>query len=492
MKFRSLAPAPDDNPRTPPAQARLKFWAVVLFLAAHAILGPLMKLSSTVGTVHALATVFVGIFLALTTRQIATVACVGAYIVGSEVFWRISKAQVFWEIGKYSTSMIFLVAIVRFAKTKHIAIPVAFFLLLIPSAVPSFIGLDLSEAKERISFNLSGPFSLAVCACFFIDLRFTREQHLRLLITMIGPLIGLSSLVLYSTATASTLEFTGNARGVNLTTSGGFGPNQVSAMLGLGTVLAFLIALNQTTTLKLKCLMFCAMLLFATQSALTFSRTGIYLAGGAILLAAFYLWRDPRMRFTLGIMLAASILAATLFVVPFLNHFTGGVLSERFKDTDPTGRDLILKADLYTFLQHPVFGVGVGMAATYRQLFFSRAIEAHTEFSRLLAEHGVFGLFALVLMFSMAWTAMRQVRSPGAKAIVATTLGWSFLFMATSGMRLLAPSFLFGLAFARIHPNLALKPSPLKNMKKLRRKHLRRTPNLKSPTPIVSTPISYP
>jgi hypothetical protein len=70
-------------------------------------------------------------------------------------------------------------------------------------------------------------------------------------------------------------------------------------MLGLGTVLAFLIAVNETSTLKLKCLMFGSMLLFATQSALTFSRTGIYLAGGAIVFAAFYLWRDRQMRFKL-------------------------------------------------------------------------------------------------------------------------------------------------------------------------------------------------
>jgi hypothetical protein len=36
-------------------------------------------------------------------------------------------------------------------------------------------------------------------------------------------------------------------------------------MLGLGTVLAFLIAVNETSTLRLKCLMFGSMLLFATQ-----------------------------------------------------------------------------------------------------------------------------------------------------------------------------------------------------------------------------------
>jgi len=491
VKRKSPAPEPDGNSRTPSASAKLKFGAVVLFLAAHVILGPLMKLSSTVGTVHALATAFVGIFLVLTTRQITTVACVGAYIAGAEVLWRISKAQVFWEFGKYSTSLIFLLAIVRFAKMKHTAIPIAFFLLLIPSAVLTCIGLDLADAKERISFNLSGPFSLAVCACFFIGLRLTQEQHLRLLTTMIGPLIGLSSLVLYCTATATTLEFAGNARGVNMTTSGGFGPNQVSAMLGLGTVLAFLIAVNETSTLKLKCLMFGSMLLFATQSALTFSRTGIYLAGGAIVLAAFYLWRDRQMRFKLGLLFACSILLATLFVIPFLNNFTEGVLSERFKDTDPTGRDLILKADLYTFLHHPVFGVGIGMAATYRRLFFSRAIEAHTEFSRLLAEHGVFGLVALVLLLWMAWTALRQAQTPGAKAIVATAIGWSFLFMATSGMRLVAPSFLFGLAFARIYPNPALKPGLLKNRKNLRAKYFRPTPNHKLPTPIASTPNSY-
>jgi O-antigen ligase len=491
VKLRSPAPAPDGNSQTSSAQAKLKSGAVVLFLTAHAILGPLMKLSSMVGTVHALATGFVGIYLVLTTRQIATVACVAAYIASAEVLWRMTKAQVFWEFGKYSICVILLLAIVRFAKTKHMGIPIAYFLLLIPSAVLTCIVLDPSEAKERISFNLSGPCSLAVCACFFMGLRLTQEQYLRLLTLMIGPLVGLSSLVLYGTVTATTLEFAHNDRGVNIITSGGFGPNQVSAMLGLGTVLAFLIVMNQRTTLKLKCLMFCTMLLFAAQSALTFSRTGIYLAGGAIVVAAFYLWRDRQMRFKLVMVFAFSILVATVFVIPFLRDLTGGVLSERFKDTDPTGRDLILKADLYTFLHHPVFGVGIGMAATYRQIFFSRAIEAHTEFSRLLAEHGVFGLFALVLLFWMAWTALRQAQTPGAKAIAATAIGWSFLFMLSSGMRLVAPSFLFGLAFARIYPNPALKPGPLNNRKNLRAKYFRRTPNRRLPTPIASIPNSY-
>jgi hypothetical protein len=50
---------------------------------------------------------------------------------------------------------------------------------------------------------------------------------------------------------------------------------------------------------------------------------------------------------------------------------------------------------------------------------------------------------------------------------------------------------LFGLAFARIYPNPALKPGPLKNRKNLRAKYFRRTPNYKLPTPIASTPNSH-
>ena len=55
----------------------------------------------------------------------------------------------------------------------------------------------------------------------------------------------------------------------------------------------------------------------------------------------------------------------------------------------------ILLADLELWARNPILGVGPGMAAWGREEILDARISAHTEFSRLLAEHGLFGAAAL-------------------------------------------------------------------------------------------------
>jgi uncharacterized membrane protein YGL010W len=83
---------------------------------------------------------------------------------------------------------------------------------------------------------------------------------------------------------------------------------------------------------------------------------------------------------------------------------------------------------------------------------------SHTEFSRLLAEHGLFGLGALLLLALMTAQRFRQAQTPVSRAMVLSMMGWSLLFMAHSAMRLAAPAFLFGLAF--VNP-LFRRPPPV-------------------------------
>src|SRR6185436_18316407 len=74
-------------------------------------------------------------------------------------------------------------------------------------------------------------------------------------------------------------------------TSGGFGPNQVAALLGLAALLAFFFLLHDKTTPALKGVLLASIFVFATQSAMTFSRGGLYAAAGAAMLAAIFLLR---------------------------------------------------------------------------------------------------------------------------------------------------------------------------------------------------------
>jgi hypothetical protein len=72
---------------------------------------------------------------------------------------------------------------------------------------------------------------------------------------------------------------------------------------------------------------------------------------------------------------------------------------------------------------------------------------SHTEYSRLLAEHGLLGLGAIIAMVFAAVTNLKKQRTPGDKALTASMLGWSMSYMIDKAMRTAAPAFMFGLAF---------------------------------------------
>src|SRR5207249_3886774 len=84
---------------------------------------------------------------------------------------------------------------------------------------------------------------------------------------------------------------------------------------------------------------------FLGQSAITFSRTGLYLGIAGLGATCFALLRSRRhslMSLLFGV-LGLALVALTLAT---LNNFTGGKLAERFTDTRPTGRDTIASMDL--------------------------------------------------------------------------------------------------------------------------------------------------
>jgi hypothetical protein len=182
---------------------------------------------------------------------------------------------------------------------------------------------------------------------------------------------------------------------------------------------------------------------------MTFSRGGFWTALGSILIAALYLFSGRRLR---GAILAMGTLIYLVFnflIFPALDNYTGGLLGERFSDFDPTGRDRIAEADLILFEEHPVLGVGPGESKTLHEMTFGVA-SAHTEFSRLLAEHGSFGAMALLLLLSLAWQRFRAPLPPFEKACSMAFAAWALVFMLHAAMRLVAPAVLFGIGSATI------------------------------------------
>jgi hypothetical protein len=422
---------------------------VIAIILLHVPLALVMSRSTAAATVHAFVTLGIAFWFAGVGKRVDRIAYMGAYIIGAEVLWRQTGAMVFWESGKYAVSAIFLLGLMRFRAGTKPALPVLYFMMLLPSALLTMEVLDVADARGQLSFNLSGPLALTVCALFFSQVRLTRNQIHRLFLAAIAPIVGITTVAVFHTATTKAINFGTEAV---FATSGGFGPNQVSGVMGLGVLLCLLYIVGERQSMAIRLFLLGTMLVMATQSALTFSRSGLYCALGAAALAFLFLIRDARTRMRFIVMGAVLFAVGNFVIFPALESFTGGALSARYQKKGLTGRDEIARSDLELWARNPIFGVGPGVGYTARTEELGYRSAAHTEFSRLLSEHGSLGLIALLLLIGMTITRLRRAGSPRAKALTTAFLTWSILFMAVNAMRIAAPSFCFGLAFATLVP----------------------------------------
>ncbi len=418
----------------------------LLFIAVHIPFALALKKGSSLVTAHALVTLGVGLLLAVSTRRFERVAYVAAYITGAEVFWRMRKAEVPWEFGKYAVVLILAIAILRMGHLRRAGLPAAYFLMLLPSAAVTLMSPNAPDPRGMLSFNLSGPLALAVCTAFFSGLRFSGREMRWIYVNLLGPILAIGVVGAEVLAQNMPEEFSNDSMAI---TSGGFGPNQVSAALGLGilaAVLWLMIGLgNRVATAA-----FGTLILFLfRQCVITFSRGGLYLAVGGVAAAAFYLVRERRQR--LRLFGAMAVLLPILFFViwPRLESLTGGKIGERFQDVGTTGRDTLVKADLKSWGESPILGVGPGLGFPNR-LKVHRAAAPHTEYSRMLAEHGLPGLVALCLLGLMAYRNMRTSTTRLGRALGAAMLSFSLLSMMVDGMRLAAAGFTFGISAATL------------------------------------------
>jgi O-antigen ligase len=351
-------------------------------------------------------------------------------------------AHVFWEYAKYAVALLFMFSLLRSGRWKPPLLALTYFILLLPSATLTLAAEGPIQARQALSFNLSGPLVLMLSVWFFSRVKFPSEQLQRLLVILLGPIAGVVSIAVMNTLEASSITF---GRGSNFITSGGFGPNQVSAILGLGVLASSYYLLDDKVKKPIRAMMFIALLVFAAQSALTLSRGGLYVAAGAAIFASPWLLRGANLRSKLIIFVPLLFLVINYIILPRLETFTGGALLTRFRSLETTGRDRIVWADLQIWQENSLLGVGPGQAKTAREeLFESNA--AHTEFSRLLAEHGVLGLGALMALLLMGLQVPGRTRSTIGTALATMFACWSFLYMAVNAMRLVAPAFIFGLA----------------------------------------------
>ncbi|MEE4176613.1 MAG: hypothetical protein V2I46_03795, partial [Bacteroides sp.] len=215
---------------------------IILLIALHVALALAMRSITLLATLHALIVFVIGAWKAITAEDIKDVVPVVAYITGAEVLWRMTRAGVFWEFGKYATIAILILALLKKRKIKGVGVPILFFIFLAPSILLTVDAFGLNErSRALISFNLSGPLAVSVCLLFFQQFKIKVSELQDWVWPMVYPILGVLTLAAYSTLTATEINF--GTESVFIT-SGGFGPNQVSAALGLGALMLVMWAIT--------------------------------------------------------------------------------------------------------------------------------------------------------------------------------------------------------------------------------------------------------
>jgi hypothetical protein len=402
------------------------------------------------------------------------------YIMGMEIFLRMTKAELFWEFSKYAVIIFFLAGII--AEKKKSKPDKAIFLyifLLAPAAFMADSGLSGKPWRELVASSLSGPASLAMAVIYFYRRPFSMKGFLKLALFILMPLITSLTFLVRNFMDLGSVTFKNVS---NYEMTAGFGPNQVSSALAFAVVLIFIFFLLGKYIILHKFMDWILAAGFLVFSILTFSRGGVISAGFACLITILLSQVTPNItnrtaRSLIFFMIAG---AGILQIWQGLNVYTKGALQDRYDFsratiTDEyafTHRKKIFLIDIEIFKENPVTGVGAGMGNWARiEKGLPEGISAHTEFSRALAEHGTFGLLALFFLFWIPIRYFRREKNYLNRVKFVALISYSFLTMSHSAMRLALPGFLYGMAFLDIQTDLAHGPRLLWLKKKFQRPH---------------------
>lgn len=434
-------------------------------LLFNVVLAMSMLFNPKLSEVYSILIMFYGIYRIMAKKnQDGSAHVFAAYVVGVEVLFRMNSGGFSYEWGKYAVVVFLVLGILVGAKKKIPYIFIVLILLLIPSVMyVDFGSFDLS--RQMVSFNLSGPITLGVAGLYFYRRRVPLPQFRRTLLAMLYPIAAMSLFVYFKSGSLEDVEFTTES---NFQASGGFGPNQVSTIFGLGILIIAMAYFLNIKLFKMKYLAGILLLSFLIRGLATFSRGGMLAPVIAIALTIVIMTLlDSRFKEKLNRVVISFMF---IFVIGFfgfyyVNEVSGGLLEMRFKGESMynkeksnmfSGREEIFEEDLQIFEENFLTGVGPGMATFKRGEISGIEAAAHIEYSRLLAEHGVFGLAVIAIIVLVPVGAFFKTKSTDDRIILLMCVVFVFVTLGHAAMRTAAPGFVYGLAF--IH--LMRRPPP--------------------------------
>jgi len=430
----------------------------VVLIAVHIILGVFINQIPTFSKLYFIVVCGYFIFnLIVSPKRSKTMwvlfGC--AYIAAAESLFRMTGGGLFYEFSKYFIILLILIGMF-FNGISGKAYPYFIYLILLVPAVlvaSMNLGFDLNF-RTSVAFVLSGPVCLGFSALYCYDKRLSQEQLLQIVACMSFPIITMTThLFLYNPSVKEVISGTGSS----FATSGGFGPNQVSTLLGLGMVALVVRFFLKSPSLFLKVFNLILLCTVSFRALVTFSRGGVFAA--IIVISAFlwilYLRSGYRQKQQIVVMFSLLVLGGVLTWWVSSNQ-TSGLLDNRYTNKDPigrqkedisTGRVELFVHEIQGFLDHPFLGVGASVMKQERLEEEGSIIASHNEVSRLLSEHGMLGIIILLLLILRPLAYRTQHKG---NMLFYAFLAFWFATINHSAMRIAAPGFIYGLALLHI------------------------------------------
>lgn len=378
-----------------------------------------------------------------------------AYITGAEVFFRMTGAYIFYETAKYAVILFSLVGLFFYGFRYNSVTYVIYILILFPGVLVSLenIGYDV-DFRKAVLFNLSGPLTLGTISLYCFGRSLKLKDFLEVLDMLVMPLI---TTTVYVFIYAPDLREVVTGTASNAALSGGFGPNQVATVLGLGAFILYSRFFIPYKNKLLHLVMMFFMVLMAYRALVTFSRGGVIVAGIMMVVFSIVLYFSTGVRTKIKIsfkVFTLVFIGAAVWSLALLQ--TGGMIGNRYENKDAlgrekedvtTGRAELFKTEFETFEKNPFFGIGVGNVKFEFKDELGKAVASHNEVSRMLSEHGFLGIVALLILLLAPLLSKLSGRS---NIYFYPFMIFWFLTITHSSMRIAAPAFIYGLALLNI------------------------------------------
>ena len=428
----------------------------ISLIGIHIAIGLLVYLVPFLAKAYTLSIFIYGVYYVVKNKNRNNeVLDVSAYIVSAEVLLRMRDGMILNEFGKYSV-LVFMFMGMYYSSFLIKGFWYWFFIfLLIPGVVLSVFTMDYNtDIRKAIAFNLSGPVCLGVASVYCFQRKITLQKLIDLIRFFSLPLISIAVyLFLYTPSVREVVTGTQS----NFETSGGFGPNQVSTILGFGIFVFFTQFLLNSKSSLIKVLNLVLTLIFAFRGIVTFSRGGV-LTGVVmiiLLLVVVFFQLNSRNKSKVFLITIISFLGA-IGVWGYSSIQTNGLINKRYANQDAkgrekeskfTGREVLFESEIDMFLDNPFMGVGVGRNKEIRKKETGIVSASHNELTRMLAEHGTFGILGLLILFL---TPLILYASHPHHLLAFSFYAFWLLTINHAAMRLAAPAFIYSLSLLRV------------------------------------------